>query len=99
MKYRSALLWGCISATILGLITAAFIGVNKLMNLYMYISLIAVGVAIILSGSLLSGDRLRANYHTEDAEDRRNRNNFIRQLLLFTSPYALIAVLLYASFR
>lgn len=99
MKYRSALLWGCISASILGLFTVAIVGVNKLMNLYLYISLIAVGIAIILSGSLLSGDRFRANYHNEDVEDRRKRNNFIGKLLLFTSPYALITIFLYTSFR
>ncbi|MNO24347.1 hypothetical protein D3C76_141640 [compost metagenome] len=97
MKYRAALLCGCISATTLGLITVTFVGVIKLMNLYGYVSLVAIGVSVILSGSLLSGDRLRANYHTEDAEDRRKRNNFIGKLLLFASPYALIAVLLYAS--
>lgn len=97
MKYRAALLCGCITATTLGLITVAFVGVNNLMNLYGYVSLGAVGVSIVLSGSLLSGDRSRANYHTEDAEDRRKRNNFIGKLLLFVSPYALIAVVLYAS--
>ncbi|MCI3919225.1 DUF5316 domain-containing protein [Paenibacillus sp. TRM 82003] len=96
MKYKFALLWGCISAITLGLIVGAALGLNKLLNLYGYVSLGAVGVCIILSGSMLSGDRLRANYHTEDTEDRRKRNSFIGKLLLFSSPYALIAVTLYA---
>lgn len=48
-----------------------------------------------LSGALLSGDRIRANYNTEDAEDRQRRNGLISKILLFAFPYALISGALY----
>ena len=99
MKYSSVFLWGCISAITLGVIIGAVVGFNKLMNFYGYASLGAIGVCIILSGSMLSGDRLRANYYTEHAEDRQKRNSFISKLLLFVSPYVLIAVTLYTLIR
>ncbi len=96
MKYRSVLLWGCISAVGFGPAAIAAVGVDSLKNLYGYVTIGVMGICILLSGSLVNGDRLRANYHAEDAEARRKRNGFIGKLLVFASPYALIAAGLYA---
>jgi hypothetical protein len=94
LNIKSTLLWGCISAATISFIAGTIFGANKLLNLLMYVTLGAVIVSVILSGALLSGDRLRANY-TANAEDRKRRDKFIWKLLLFVSPYAAIAGVIY----
>ena len=95
MSNRAALLWGSGSAVTIGAITGSLFGIDALIQLYGYISLAFVAVSIALSGVLLSGDRLRANFSAEYAEDRERRNRFIGKLLLFALPYALVVILLY----
>ncbi|WP_307442615.1 DUF5316 domain-containing protein [Paenibacillus sp. V4I3] len=92
---NKTLLWGSISATIISLITWKILDVNKLFTLLMYIVLGTLVLSAILSGALLSGDRIRANYHTEDAKDRNERNRFISRMLIFVSPYAVLAFIVY----
>ncbi len=92
---KNTLLWGGISATIISLITWRIFDVNKLFTLLIYLLLGALILSAILSGALLRGDRLRANYHTENAKDRNERNRFISRLLVFVSPYALLAFVIY----
>jgi|GEM_PF-2631825 len=95
MNYRTVLVWGCMSASIFGVILFAIAGVHKLVQYYGFVALGALVVSIILSGAMLSGDRLRAYYNTEDPADRTRRNDLIGKLLLFASPYAAIAGVLY----
>ncbi|NRF93067.1 hypothetical protein HQN89_19010 [Paenibacillus frigoriresistens] len=47
------------------------------------------------SEALLSGDRIRANYHSENAQDRNERIRLISRILIFISPYAVITILIY----
>lgn len=59
------------------------------------IGLLFIGLAMVFSGSLVSGDRMRANFATESAEDRRNRNSVTFRLALIGIPNLAIAVLIY----
>lgn len=92
---KNTLLWGGISATIISLITWKILDLDKLFSLLMYIVLGVLILSAILSGALLSGDRIRANYHTENAKDRNERNRLITRLLVFVSPYVVIAFFIY----
>ena len=59
------------------------------------IGLLFIGLAMIFSGSLVSGDRMRANFATESADDRRKRNSVTFRLALIGIPNLVIAVLIY----
>jgi hypothetical protein len=54
-----------------------------------------MGLAGILSGAFISGDRLRANYATESKDDARAKNKRMNQLFFFGLPYLFIALLIY----
>lgn len=51
-------------------------------------------VSAILSGALVSGDRIRANYATETAEDRANRHLWMIRFFLAGIPSAIVAIIL-----
>jgi hypothetical protein len=59
------------------------------------IGFIFIGISMGMSGSMVSGDRMRANYATESAEDRKERNRTTLNLMLLGLPSVLTAVLLY----
>jgi hypothetical protein len=42
-------------------------------------------LAAVLSGSLVCGDRMRANLNTENEDDKKGRDRITGQLLLFGS--------------
>lgn len=58
---------------------------------------ICLGFGAIFSGLLGSGDRIRANYSTEDNEERKRRTRWISKLLLVGLPN-LLAVIVYITF-
>lgn len=70
-------------------------GFNKAYFISGIIGFFFIGIAIILSGSMVSGDRMRANFATESDEDRRNRNSIIFRIALIGIPNLVIAFLLY----
>nr|WP_253264284.1 DUF5316 domain-containing protein [Brevibacillus sp. MCWH] len=53
----------------------------------------------VCSGALLSGDRIRANYATETAEDRKQRQKWAGRLFLFGLPFVVTAIFLLWSTR
>lgn len=97
MNYRRTFVWGCASAVAIAFITGAMFGASRLMYFYGCITIGALVLSIILSGAMLSGDRLRANFNTENAEDRERRDRLVVNILLFAFPYALIAAALYVT--
>ncbi len=52
-------------------------------------ALILLVLAIIFSGSLGSGDRIRANYSNENSEERKRRNRLTSSLVLMSIPNVL----------
>ncbi|AVK85338.1 hypothetical protein C3943_18300 [Lysinibacillus sp. B2A1] len=59
------------------------------------IGCILIVVAMIMSGSMVSGDRMRANFATETREHRDERNKFTANSFLMAVPNILITIILY----
>ncbi|RED66158.1 DUF5316 domain-containing protein [Cohnella lupini] len=77
-------------------LTSYFIGGESLtlkVNFYIGISLLVI--AMIMSGSLVSGDRMRANFHTSTPEDRKQNNKWTGRLIIISIPFITVSVLLY----
>lgn len=49
----------------------------------------------LLTGSFISGDRSRANYHQENEEDRTSRVKQSQFLFLFGLPFIVIGIAVY----
>ncbi|WP_170215806.1 DUF5316 domain-containing protein [Ureibacillus massiliensis] len=56
-----------------------------------------LGVACLLSGVFVSGDRLRANLSTESDEDRVQRTNRSLQSVLIGLPSIVVALFFYLN--
>ncbi|RHW38113.1 hypothetical protein D1B31_15160 [Neobacillus notoginsengisoli] len=63
------------------------------------IGLAAIGISAIFSGSLVSGDRIRANYQAETKEDRASRHLTMKRFGLFGMSNLAAAVILYMKFH
>ena len=59
------------------------------------ISLIFIATAMLLSGTFISGDRMRANQASEADEDRDNRTKVVNRSLIMAMPNLVIALLFY----
>lgn len=73
---------------------------------YMLAMKISFGIGIVLlllsmifSGSLVSGDRIRANYHTSTTEDRTLRNKWTLHLLIMAVPFLAAGIIIYILVR
>jgi hypothetical protein len=55
-----------------------------------------IGLSMIFSGSLVSGDRMRANFATESKEDRDNRVTGTFRLFLLGLPNFVVAIVLFS---
>ena len=85
-----------ISLSIIGILISIFLwGIDKAYLVTGSIGLIFIGISMVMSGSLLSGDRMRANFATESAEARELRNRITFNSLFLGLPSVLIAGLLY----
>jgi hypothetical protein len=60
------------------------------------VALVMLALAVVFSGSLGSGDRIRANYGHEDNKERQRRNQWTSSLLLMAIPNILGAVILFS---
>jgi hypothetical protein len=68
------LLFGIVLSLIGILISIFLFGIEKAYLLTGSIGFIFIGISMVMSGSIVSGDRMRANFATESAEDRKERN-------------------------
>jgi hypothetical protein len=85
-----------IGLSIIGiLISIVFWGIDKAYLVTGSIGLIFLGISMVMSGSMVSGDKMRANFATESAEDRRERNRTTLKSMLLGLPSVLTSVLLY----
>ncbi|MFM9534129.1 MULTISPECIES: DUF5316 family protein [Lysinibacillus] len=51
--------------------------------------------AMLMSGAMASGDRMRANFATETNEDRNERNLLMNNALLLAIPNIIVAIFAY----
>jgi hypothetical protein len=86
---------GAIVAIITTIILVVFYDLNMAMKFTSGIGIISWLLAALLSGALNSGDRIRANFNTENQEERKTRIKITGRLLLFGVPNLCIAVVLF----
>ncbi|WP_421378023.1 DUF5316 domain-containing protein [Bacillus salacetis] len=87
-------------SSILGVLLSMIIwGLENAYYISAGIAVIFLGISIISSGAMVSGDRMRANFATESAEDRRARNGITFKSALIGLPNLGIAVLVYFLFN
>jgi len=51
--------------------------------------------ALLMSGAMASGDRMRANFASETKEDRNERNHIMNNTLLLALPNIIVAIFAY----
>lgn len=86
---------GCILATIGFFISLLVWGMDQSYIIPGAICIILIGLSMIFSGTMVSGDRMRANYATESSEDRNSRNKMIMGMTLIGSPNLILAIIIY----
>lgn len=59
------------------------------------VGLVCMGLPAILSGALLRGDRIRANYANETKEDRKKRYRWANNFFMIGLPNIIAAVVSY----
>ncbi|MFC7319418.1 DUF5316 family protein [Halobacillus campisalis] len=89
-----------------GLIILAGAGVVWFMtgdeNLFVRTIAVSAGIPLflagILTGALVSGDRHRANFHTESKRDRAFKNSLTLKLVVISSPSAVMFVIMLVDY-
>jgi hypothetical protein len=54
-----------------------------------------IGLSLVFSGSMVNGDRMRANFAAETTEERQERTSTTARLALLGLPNVVVACLLY----
>ncbi|MGE7674485.1 DUF5316 domain-containing protein [Lysinibacillus sp. NPDC094403] len=70
-------------------------GMEKIYLVSGTVGCIFIVISMIFSGSLASGDRMRANFATESIENRDERNKITINSLYIALPNIIVAVLFY----
>ncbi|MBC8081465.1 MAG: DUF5316 domain-containing protein [Gorillibacterium sp.] len=92
---RSPLLWGVIASLLIILVSSVVQDLTWVLKGTGIIGGLCLLVVIIISGSLNSGDRTRANWNTENHKDREDRARVTGYLLKFSLPNLLCCFLFY----
>lgn len=79
---------------LLGIVGLIVGDVQLITNLASGAGLVMLALAGIFSGTLGSGDKVRANYALEDKQDRQRRNQWTSSLVLMAIPNIVGAVIL-----
>lgn len=89
-------IWIGIGISVIGsLLSLVIWGLDKMFLLTAIISGVLIALCAILSGTLATGDRMRANYNTETSEDRLNRDKFTTKCFFLAIPNIIVTVLFY----
>lgn len=92
MKY---ILFGVLLALIGSLVSIIVWDIHMVSVITSGIGFFFIGVALITSGSMVSGDRMRANFATESNESREERQNISFYSILIGLPNIAVAILFY----
>ena len=84
---------------IFGLLAIVLDEANLLLKLTGWTGLLTLGLAMIISGALVSGDRMRANTKREQAEDRRTRIHLSTIMLYLSIPNLLVFAIKYFLYK
>lgn len=86
---------GILLSAISVLISLLVWGNEKAYFITAVVGAIFLGISMVYSGSMVSGEQMRANFATESVEDRRNRIRVISRSALIAIPNLVIAFLIY----
>ena len=86
---------GIILSLIYGLIALTLRDPHLLLKLTGWSGAITLGLAMVFSGTFISGDRMRANTYREDAEARKTRINLSGIMLHLCVPTLTVFVITY----
>ncbi|GAB0168266.1 DUF5316 domain-containing protein [Lysinibacillus sp. CTST325] len=79
-----------------GVLTSMILwGMEKLYLVSGTVGCIFIVISMIFSGSMVSGDRMRANFAAETTEHRDERNTISLNSLYIALPNIIVAVILY----
>ncbi|WP_163581930.1 DUF5316 family protein [Gracilibacillus saliphilus] len=82
--------------SVLGIVLSIILwGIDQAYMITGGIGIVFIGISMIFSGALLSGDRMRANYGTESTEDRKNRNTITIRTGVIGITNLIIALFIY----
>lgn len=95
MKY---FLFGIILAAAGTLLSMIIWGMDQAYYISGGVALIFLGISMISSGALVSGDQMRANYATETTQDRRARMSISFKSASIGLPNLVTAILIYVYF-
>ncbi|ODA42367.1 DUF5316 domain-containing protein [Desulfosporosinus sp. BG] len=87
---------GILALIITSIVSFIFGDWSILFKLSGFIGIIALLISALMSGALISGDRVRANWTHEDHEDGKNRQERAFKLFLFGLPN-LVGAIIYIS--
>lgn len=90
---------GILLAVVGVLVSSIIWGISKSYLIPGTIGVILIGLSMITSGALVSGDRMRANFATETAQDRKKRNSITFRLALVGLPNLAMAFLIYFLYK
>jgi hypothetical protein len=89
-------IWIGLGLSVLGVVISFIIwGLDKMYYFPAGISIVLIGLCALLSGSLVDGDRMRANYATETAKDRLNKDRFTTKCFFMAIPNIVVTVIFY----
>jgi hypothetical protein len=81
---------------ILGVLASVvMLGIEKAYFITGGIGFFLLGISMILSGSLVSGDKIRANFATESDEDRNRNKKIMFRTAQIGMPNLVLALLIY----
>ncbi|WP_026693871.1 DUF5316 domain-containing protein [Peribacillus kribbensis] len=82
--------------SIIGVVVSLVIwGIDKAYLITGGLGMLFIVFSLLISGCMVSGDRMRANFATESAEDRHRRTSTTLRSLLIGLPNVILAALLY----
>lgn len=82
--------------SIIGVLFSLFIaGIKNASLITGVIGVVFIVLSMLFSGSMVSGDRMRANYSSESKEDRLERLETTKRLALIGFPNIIVSLLFY----
>ncbi|MCL6428451.1 DUF5316 family protein [Bacillus subtilis] len=91
------LILGVILAAVEGVIGYFFRGNISYESIFGTVSIIIIGIAVLISGLAVSGDRQRANHYSETKENRQFRIKNTLNLIILAIPSVIVVIFLLST--
>ncbi|MEW4970551.1 DUF5316 family protein [Bacillus stercoris] len=91
------LILGVILAAVEGVIGYLFRGNISYESIFVTVSIIIIGIAVLISGLAVSGDRQRANHYSETKENRQFRIKNTLNLIILAIPSVIVVIFLLST--